>query len=67
MLRGEELLAGFRMDICRDSLRKSTNESNAKMHKPDLVIRDTLPIPCHREIERREYEPLDSSASGKVV
>jgi hypothetical protein len=51
MLRGEELLAGFRMDICRDSLRKSTNESNAKMHQPDLVIRDTLPIPCHREIE----------------
>src|SRR6185437_8811077 len=34
-------------DICRDSLRKSTNESNAKMHQPNPVIRDTLLILYH--------------------
>jgi hypothetical protein len=44
MLRGEESMAGFRTDICRDSLRKSTNESNAKMHKPNPVIHNILPI-----------------------
>jgi hypothetical protein len=54
--------AGFRMDICRGSLRKSTNESNAKMHKFNPVIRGIEPIPDYRKVKRREYEPLDSSA-----
>ena len=62
MLRGEESLTDFRMDSCRGSLRKSKHESNAKMHQPYRVIRDTLFVPCHREIERREYKPLESSA-----